>query len=59
MQHNVKALAPALAAPIFAYLASGGLIRRFPRGASAINPATGKAYICPLPVATYTETPDA
>ena len=54
-----KAISPATSAAIFAYLANGGLIRRFPRGASAINPATGKAYICPLPIATYTESPDA
>lgn len=54
-----KAISPAATAAIIAYLAGGGAIRRFPRGASAINPATGKAYICPLPVATYTEAPEA
>ena len=59
MQANVKALSPAATAAIYAYLAGGGIIRRFPRGASAIDPSTGKAYICPLPIATYTESPDA
>ena len=54
-----KALSPAASAAIVAYLAGGGIIRRFPRGASAINLATGKAYICPLPVATYTESPES
>lgn len=53
------ALSPADSHAVFAYLANGGKIRVFQRGASAINLATGKAYICPLPVATYTEAPEA
>lgn len=52
MQAKQKALAPADAAALFAYLASGGAIRVYAPGASAINPATGKADRCPLPVAT-------
>ena len=52
MQAKQKALAPDDAAALFAYLASGGAIRVYAPGASAINPATGKADRCPLPVAT-------
>ena len=52
MQHNVKAFSPAEAQAIFAYLANGGAIRTYAPGASAINPDTGKADRCPLPIAT-------
>lgn len=52
MQHNVKAFSPAEAQAIFAYLANGGAIRVYAPGASAINPHTGKADRCPLPIAT-------
>lgn len=53
MQHlNSRALSPADAQAVFAYLASGGAIRVYAPGASAINPATGKADRCPLPIAT-------
>lgn len=52
MQRKPKALSPADAATVFAYLSRGGAIRVFARGASALNPATGKADRCPLPVAT-------
>ena len=47
-----KTLSPALASAVYAYLASGGVIRVYAPGASAINPATGKADRCPLPIAT-------
>lgn len=47
-----KALSPADAAAVFAYIMRGGAIRTFAPGASAINPDTGKADRCPLPVTT-------
>lgn len=52
MLRQPRALAPSDAAVVFAYLASGGAIRVFAPRASAINPATGKADHCPLPIAT-------
>lgn len=39
MQANVKALAPALAAPVFAYLASGGAVSVYKPGARALPPS--------------------
>ena len=54
-----KALSPESAAAVYAYLANGGAIRVYATGQSAINAKTGKAYICPLPVATYTESPES
>lgn len=49
---NTRALSAESVAAFFSYLANGGAIRVYATGASAINPVTGKADFCPLPVAT-------
>lgn len=54
-----KSLSPADAQAVFAYLASGGAIRVYATGQSAINAETGKAYLCPLPVYHHVPYPAA
>lgn len=54
-----KTISPESSAAIFAYLASGGAIRVYATGQSAINAETGKAYICPLPVYHHVPYPAA
>lgn len=49
---QARNLSPADAAAVFAYILAGKPTRVFARGASAINPETGKADRCPLPIAT-------
>lgn len=49
---KTRALSALAVQAVFAYLANGGAIRVYATGASAINPATGKADFCPLPVTT-------